>query len=43
MSNTEVNAILTELETLMGQLRGNVGALQAILTDPEVPGDQSSA
>jgi hypothetical protein len=42
VSNDEVTAVLGELEQLMSQLRGNVTALQAILTDaaPEVPGDQ---
>ena len=41
MSNDEINAVLSELEQLMGQLRGNVTALQSILTDiPEVPGEQ---
>ncbi len=42
MSNDEITAILGELDGLMGQLRGNVAALQSILTDsaPEVPGDQ---
>ena len=44
MSNDEVTAILGELEQLMGQLRGNVTALQEILTDvPDVPGDQPAA
>lgn len=40
MSEAEVNAVLSELETLMGALRSNVTALQDILTAPEVPGDQ---
>lgn len=41
MSNDEITAVLGELERLMGQLRGNVTALQEILTDaPEVQGDQ---
>jgi hypothetical protein len=41
VSNDEISAVLGELEQLMGQLRGNVTALQAILTDiPEVNGEQ---
>lgn len=39
MSDSEVRAVLSELEQLMGELRANVNALQAILTEqPEVPG-----
>lgn len=38
MSKDEVDAVLTELESLMGALRVNVDTLQAILTEPEVPG-----
>lgn len=41
MSESEIEAVTTELEQLMGALRANVTALQAILTDaPEVPGGQ---
>lgn len=41
MSESEISSILTELESLMGALRGNVDALQGILTAPEeAPGDQ---
>ena len=41
MSDSEINAVLGELEQLMGTLRANVGALQDILTDaPEVTGDE---
>jgi hypothetical protein len=42
LSADEITAVLSELQELMGVLRGNVTALQAILTDaaPEVPGAQ---
>lgn len=42
MSSDEITAIVSELQQLMDELRGNVGALQDILTDaaPEVPGEQ---
>jgi len=43
MSDSEIKQVLTELEQLMGTLRANVDALEAILTDdnaPEVPGGQ---
>jgi hypothetical protein len=41
VSASEIKAVTTELEQLMGKLRANVDALQAILTtDPEVTGDQ---
>lgn len=41
MSNDEIALVLGELDRLMSQLRGNVAALQTILTDaPEVAGDQ---
>lgn len=41
MSNDEIALVLGELDQLMSQLRGNVVALQTILTDaPEVSGDQ---
>jgi len=41
VSDTEVRAVIGELEQLMEAVRGNVAALQAILTDtPEVTGDQ---
>jgi hypothetical protein len=39
----EIDAVVTELERLLGQLRSGVDGLQAILTSPtapEVPGDQ---
>ena len=41
MSTAEVDAVLSELEALMGALRVNVDALQAILTEPEVPVDEA--
>lgn len=40
MSDLEIRSIVTELDALMGELKANVSALQAILTEPEVPGDQ---
>ena len=40
MSDSEIKAVLGELEQLMGTLRANVTALEDILTTPEVPGDQ---
>jgi len=41
VSDSEIKAVLSELEQLMGTLRTNVDALQAILTDPsEVQGDE---
>lgn len=41
MSDSEVRAVLSELEQLMGALRTNVTALEAILTDtPEAAGEQ---
>lgn len=40
MSESEIRAVVAELDALMGELRANVSALQAILTEPEVPGDQ---
>ena len=39
MSKAEVDAVLAELEALMGSLKVNVDALQAILTEPGVPDD----
>ena len=44
MSDSEIKAVLGELEQLMGALRTNVTALEAILTDEttEVAGDQPS-
>lgn len=39
----EIDAVVTELELLLGQLRSSVGGLEAILTAPAVPevnGDQ---
>jgi hypothetical protein len=40
VSDNEIKAVLGELEQLMGTLRSNVDALDAILTTPEVAGDQ---
>lgn len=41
MSDSEVSAVISELQQLMGALRVNVTALESILTDtPEVTGDQ---
>lgn len=43
MSDSEIRAVTDQLEQLMGELRANVTALEAILTDdnaPEVTGDQ---
>jgi hypothetical protein len=42
VSDSDIKQVLTELEQLMGTLRANVDALEAILTDdiPEVPGGQ---
>jgi DNA anti-recombination protein RmuC len=41
LSDTEIAAVVDELQGLMEKLRANVGALEAILTsNPEVPGDQ---
>jgi hypothetical protein len=45
VSDSDIKQVLTELEQLMGTLRANVDALEAILTDntPEVSGDQPAA
>ena len=44
MSESEIEAVTSQLDRLMGALRVNVAALQAILTDePEVQGDQPAA
>lgn len=44
MSDSEVRAVIDELDKLMDAVRSNVAALQAILTSPpEVPGDQPAA
>lgn len=40
MSESEIRAVVAELDALMGELTANVSALQAILAEPEVPGDQ---
>lgn len=40
MSEDEISVIVIQLDQLMGELRANVDALQEILTQPEVPGDQ---
>lgn len=42
MSDAEIRSVMAELESLMGDLKANVTALQAILTEPEVPGDHAA-
>lgn len=37
---SEIAAVVGELEALLGELSGNVSDLRAILESPEVPGDQ---
>lgn len=37
MSDDEINAIVRQLDQLMGELRVNVDALQEILNQPEEP------
>lgn len=41
-ADDEISKVLSELEQIMAALRGNVGQLQAILTEePEVPGEHA--
>lgn len=41
-AGAETRAVMGDLEHLMDELRACVDSLQAILTEPEVPGDQSA-
>jgi hypothetical protein len=44
VSESEIEAVTGRLDDIMGRLRANVAALQAILTDlPEVQDDQPAA
>ena len=43
MSDSEVRAIVRELDDLMAELKGSVAALQAILTtEPEASGEPAA-
>lgn len=38
--DAEIAAVIAQLEGLLGALHANVGDLNAILAEPEVPGEQ---
>lgn len=41
MSDAEIRSVVSELEALMSELKVNVSALQTILNEPEVTGDNA--
>ena len=40
-SDGDIAGVIARIRELMGPLTENVAALQAILTEPEVPGDHA--